>query len=182
LGTISGEWVELWWTPKTRKQLDLFSAEVMPVAPATSVTDNGRNGVHFPVRSGAGALSLTELSQARGSGQADGGLVVRTGMWRFEVARLRASLENQLVSGEYTLNGVESGGQSLLRCDSSQGRLVADPVPAGEPLTIRVEDVPLYATPELLEALETALGTSPFGAKDVLAEARATFVYAPPQP
>lgn len=182
LGTISGGWVELWWTPKSQAQFDLFQATVKPIEPATLVTHNGRKGVRFPIQSATGDPSLTDLSQAHGAGRCAGGMVVQNLIGRFAVTNLRPSLENGVISGQYTLNGVENTSRSLMRCDSSKGRLVAAPVPPGQPQTIRIENVPVYTTPESLAAFEEALGTSRVGLTDVLAYARGEFVYTPPRP
>lgn len=183
LGTISGRWVEFRWSPQAKKQMDLFGATVKPIAPATWVTDdNGRRtGVRFPVRSGTGDPSFENRQAAHGSGQADGGLVVQAPAGRFEVTEPRATLEGEVVSGTCKVNGVESAGESLVRCGSAQGRLLADPVRSGQPQTIRIEDVPVYATAEALEALTTAVGPLPFDTETVLGYASSEVVYTPPQ-
>jgi hypothetical protein len=184
LGTVSGRWLEIRWTPQAKAQMDLFGATVEPIAPATWATDGGgrRVGLRFPIRSGTGDPSLYNRQAAHGSGQGEGGVVVRHLVSRFELTELRPTMADEVVSGAYKVNGVESNGQSLLRCDLSQGRVLAAPVPAGQPQTIQVEDVPVYATPESLEALTTALGPLALSTDTVLGHARSELVYTPPQP
>jgi hypothetical protein len=186
-GTLSEGYVDIWLTPQSKRQLDLYQATVTPIAPATMLTDGDRVGVRFPARSGTGALSLDNLPRSRGTGLADGGLAIQAPMGRFELTQLQPTLGDELASGRCLVNGVESGGESLLRYDLGAGRLLADPVPAGQPLKVRVEEVPVYPTPEALEAFKTAVGTPPLGAPvftldTVVAHVTAEGVYVPPQP
>lgn len=183
LGTVSGGWMEIRWTPQAKAQLDLFSATIEPIAPATWATDEtgNRAGLRFPVASGTGDPSLSSPQAAHSSSRCEGGMVVRNPTIRFEITDLRPALADQVVSGAYKVNGVESGGESLLRCDLAQGRLLADPVPAGQPQTIRLEGVPLYFTPESLEALTTALGALTIGPGTIVGYAGSEIVYAPPR-
>lgn len=107
--------------------------------------------------------------------------MIRNLTGRFEITDLRPALQDQVVSCAYKVNGVEISGQSLLHCDSLQGRLLAAPVPAGQPQTVRVEGVPVYATPESLTALGTTLGTLLIGPDTVIGYARGEFECTPPQ-
>jgi hypothetical protein len=184
-GTVSDGYVDLWLTSQAQRQLDLWQATATPIAPATALTDGGRKGVRFPIRSGTGELWLNDLSQTHGTGLLDGGMIIRTLTGQFEITQLQPAIENGQASGTYQLNSVEGSGQSLLRYDAATGRLLADPVPAGHPLKVRIEEVPVYPTPESLEALRTAVGTAvgtlPFDLNTVVAHATADFVYTPPQ-
>lgn len=138
--------------------------------------------MRFPIRSGTGEPSLSNPEQARGSGEVDGGVVVRTLTGQYTVTHLRPALDSELVSATYEVNGVESSGQSLLRCGSDGRTIIADPVPAGQPQTIRVENVPLRQTQKALEAFTEALGKPPLGLDTILGRATAEAVYNPPQP
>jgi hypothetical protein len=181
-GTVSDGYVDLWPTSRSQRQLDLWRATMTPIAPATALTDGSRKGVRFPIRSGTGALPLNNLSQTQGTGLLDGGMMIRTLTGQFKIAKLQPAIENGQTSGTYQLNSVESSGQSLLRYDAGAGRLLAEPAPAGQPLNVRIEDVPVYPTPESLEALRSAVGASPFNLNTIVAHATAEFVYIPPQP
>lgn len=180
-GTVSGGHVDIWWTSQAQRQLDLSQATVTPIAPATALRDGTRRGVRFPIRSGTGPLSLDDLSQAQGTGLLDGGLVIRTLTGQFEITQLQPAVDSGVASGTYHVNGVEGSGQSLLRYDAAAGRLLADPVRAGQPLPIRLEDVPVYATPESLEAFTSAYGPPPFDLHTPVAHASGETVYTPPQ-
>ena len=184
LGTVTGGWVEVRWTPQAKEQLDLFGATVEPLAPATWATgdDGGKAGVRFPIVSGRGDPSPDDRQAARGSGRCAGGMVVRTMLTRLEITDLQPTLADEVVSGRYKVNGIESGSQSLLRCDSAQGRLLAAPVPAGRPQTVRIEGVTVHATPESLDAATTALGVLPLSTDTVIGYARGLLVYTPPRP
>lgn len=180
-GTASGGFVEILWTRQVQDQLNLYNATVETLAPATLITKNGRKGVRFPVLSGAGDPSLGNLAAARGSGAVDGGLTVWTARGRLEVTQLRPALENEVISGTCKANGVESGGQPMLRCDSASGTLKANPVRAGQPLPIRMENVPVRPTQELLDMIESTLGApGPLTLGTVLGHATAETVYIPP--
>ena len=183
LGTVSGGWLEIRWTPQAKSQMDLLSVSVEPIAPATWVTDDAgrRMGIRFPGRSGTGDPSVNHWQAAHGDGHADGGVVVRSLTNRFEITDLRPTLDDGVVSAAYKINGVENSSQSLMHGDMSQGRFLADPVPPGQPQTIRVEDVPVYATPESLDAAMTALGSLLIGPDTVLGHARGEVLYTPPR-
>lgn len=194
-GTASEGYVDLWLTPEARGQLEKFQAAMTPIAPATSLTDGDRVGVRFPIRSGTGALSLNNLPRSQGTGLLAGGLVIQGPTGRFEITQLHPTVDNELASGRCMVNGVESGGESLVRCDAGSGRLLADPVPQGQPLKVRIEEVSMYPTPQSLEAFRSAFGAMPSGLggmpslgelpvslDTVLAHATAEFVYVPPQP
>jgi hypothetical protein len=181
-GHVSRGALEFYWSPQTQTHLGLLGATVTAVAPARFVTNKGRKGILFPIRSGTGDPALSNPPQARGSGEADGGLVARTSTGKFEFTRMQCTLEDELISGKCLVNGVESARQSLLRCDSSKGRLLAAPVPPGQPLTVRIEEVPVYPTTESLEAFTTAFGTSPFTPDTILGHATIEAEYIPPRP
>jgi hypothetical protein len=182
-GTLSGGWGEIRWTPEAEAQLDQFNATMEPIAPATWVTDDGRNvGVRFPASSGTGDPSLSDVRNAHGQGQLEGGVRLQTSTGRFEFNQGRLELANQLFSGTCELNGVEYSGQSLMRCDVEQAHVLADPVPAGQPLTIRVVDVPVRLTEQSRDVITAALGSVVFDVDTVLGYASAEAVYTPPQP
>jgi hypothetical protein len=181
-GRISRGSLEFYWSPQTQAQLDLHGVTVTAVAPARFVTNKGRRGVLFPIRSATGDPALSNVPQARGSGEVDGGMVARTPTGKFEFTQMQCTLEDELIFGKCLVNGIESARQSLLRCDSGQGRLLAAPVPPGQPLTVRIEEVPVYPTPESLEAFTTAFGTSPFTPKTVLGHGTIEAEYIPPRP
>lgn len=182
LGSVSGQWTELRWTPQAKAQMDRLGVTIKPIAPATWVTDDSgrRTGVRVPGGSGTGDASVGNWQSAHGRGRADGGLVLQTATGRFEITELEGALADGTLSGICKVNGVESGGQSLVRIDPAKGRILADPVPAGQPQTIRVEDVPVYATPQLLEAVVSAVGPLALGTDTVLGHARGEFLYTPP--
>jgi hypothetical protein len=63
-----------------------------------------------------------------------------------------------------------------------KGKLSTDKVPVGKPLKVRLSEVPLYATPEMLEAYTATFGTSPFSADTVLGYVTVAGTYTPPKP
>ncbi|MBV8930969.1 MAG: hypothetical protein JOZ47_10770 [Kutzneria sp.] len=181
-GTVSSGWVELRYSSEALAQFDHLHAVVEHIAPATAITENGTTvGARFPIHSATGNPALTNLPQAEGNALLDGGVMVRAPMGQFTFTQLRPTLDNELASCTYTVNGVESSGQSLLRCGASQGRLLAHPVPAGQPLSIRIERVPVYPTTESLAAFASAFGTPTFTVDTVLAYLTAEAVYNPPR-
>ncbi|WP_246102762.1 hypothetical protein [Streptomyces piniterrae] len=133
------------------------------------------------MRSATGDPALADLPKAQGRGVLDGGLLVRTPTGEFQITELEPALGDELASGTCTVNGVKSGGQSLLRCSMSEGRLVAEPAQPGRPLKVRLTGVPVRPTEESLKAFTTALGASPFTVDSVLGHLTAEGTYTPPR-
>ncbi|MGW1158565.1 hypothetical protein ACWD48_10120 [Streptomyces sp. NPDC002519] len=179
-GTFSDGWVEVRWTPQAQTQLDRFGAVVEAIAPAQLIKDARGSAVRFPLRSGAGDPSLASLPDAQGTGLLGGGLAVRTATGRFQVTSLESVLHNGQASGTCVVNGADLGHRSVFRCGLAEGRLLADPVPPGRPLPLRLRDLPLRPTSESLEAFATAFGASGFTLGTVLAYVSAEGVYTPP--
>ncbi|MDH6122554.1 hypothetical protein ABH930_006833 [Kitasatospora sp. GAS204A] len=181
-GTVSDGWVEVRWTAQAQAQLDRFEAVVEAVAPAQLVRDSGGSAVRFPVRSGTGDASLTNLPKAQGDGVLDGGVAVRTSSGTFQLVNLESVLQDGVASGKCVVNGVDVGHHAVVRCGLAEGLLTADTVPVGLPLKVQLSEVPLRATPELLEVYTATFGTPAFTADTVLAYVTAQGVYTPPKP
>lgn len=181
LGTISDGWVEVHWTAQTQAQLDHFNAVVEAVAPAQLVSTAQGHGVRFPVRSGSGDPSLENVSKAQGGGALDGGIVVRTPDGTFKLTGLRSDLRGGLTSGKCAVNGVEIGHGSVFECALSDARLSTEDVPPGQPMRVQLAEVPLRATPALMEVYAATFGEPKFTTDTVLGHVTAEGVYNPPK-
>ncbi|HWG24366.1 hypothetical protein [Actinospica sp.] len=180
LGSISDGWVEVRWTQEAQTQLEKFGAVVEAVAPARLVTDASGPGVRFPVRSGAGDPSLTELPKAQGDGALEGGIVVRTANGSVTLTELSSDLRSELAAGKCLVNGVSAGHDAAVRCGLAEGVLTTESVPPGKPMKVRLADVPLRPTGEALDVYTAVLGAPPITADTVLAHLTAEGVYHPP--
>jgi hypothetical protein len=181
-GTVSDGWAEVRWTGQVRAELDRLGAVVEAVAPARLVRGSRGAAVRFPVRFGKGDPSLRHLPEAGGSGALEGGIAVRTPAGGFRVVNPESFLRDGVVSGKCTVNGVEVGHHSVFRCGLAEGLLTTGRAPVGQPLTVRIGEVPLRPTPELLEGYTATFGTPVFTADTVLAYVTAEGVYTPPKP
>ncbi|GAB2789749.1 hypothetical protein GCM10027199_77040 [Amycolatopsis magusensis] len=179
-GTVSQGWVELRKTQEGHDALERVGASIEPIAPATLVVSDAGKAVRFPARAATGDPSLTNPSLAQGQGQVDGGLILRTSNGEFRLAELDAGLENGVVSAKYRLDDVEAGVLPMFRCALEEGTLLAEPAPPGQPLEIRLAEVPCRPTPEALQALEAMLGSKVFTPDTVVARLNAAGVYTPP--
>ncbi|MCX2971698.1 MULTISPECIES: hypothetical protein [Streptomyces] len=181
-GTVSDGWVEVRWSETVQAELNRLGAVVEAVAPAELVTSADGPAVRFPVRSGKGDPSLAKLPKAKGGGALDGGVSVRTSLGNVRLTGLESALKDELLSGKGEVNGFTVEHPSVLRCGVEKGKLFTDKVPVGEPLQVRLSEVPLYATPEMLEAYTATYGASTFSADTVLGYVTVTGTYTPPKP
>lgn len=181
LGTISDGWVEVRWTPQAQAQLDRFEAVVEAAAPARLLTDSQGSGVWFPVRFGAGDPSPAEPAKAQGGGGLDGGVVVRTPTGTFRLTDLRSDLQGELASGKCAVNGIDVMHGSVFQCGLAEGVLTTDTVPPGEPMTIRLAEMPLRPTSGLLDMYAATFGAPAFTTDTVLGYVTAQGVYNPPK-
>jgi hypothetical protein len=180
-GTISDGWVEVRWTSRAQAQLDRFGAVVEAVEPARPVEDSRGAAVRFPVRSGTGDPSLTDLPRAQGNGLLDGGIAVRTPTGDLRVTDLGSVLQDELLSGRCVVNGVDVGHRSVFRCGLAEGLLTTGGAAPGRPLRIRLGEVPLRPTDESLETFAATFGAPAFTTDTVLAYVTAEGVYTPPR-
>ncbi|MGV4989122.1 hypothetical protein ACVB8X_43065 [Streptomyces sp. NRAIS4] len=181
LGTLSDGWVEARWTPQAQEQLDRLHAVVEAVAPAQLVKDARGSAVRFPVRSSQGDPSLVNPPKAHGAGMLDGGLTVRTATGTFQVTDISGLLQDGLAAGKCAVNGVDVAHGSVFRCDLAEGLLTTDSAPLGQPMKVRLAEVPLRPTPESVQAFAAALGAPTFTVDTVLAYVTAEGVYTPPK-
>ncbi|MEI7030193.1 hypothetical protein [Streptomyces pratensis] len=181
-GTVADGWVEIRWTEQVQAELDRLGAVVEAEAPAVLVESAGDPAVRFPVRSGAGDPSLTQLPKAEGRGALDGGVSVRTQLGNVRLTELEGALHGALASGRCRVNGVTVEHSPALRCGAEDGKLTTDKAPVGMPLKVRLSEVPLYATSELLDAYAATFGASPFSDGTVLGYVTVAGVYTPPKP
>ncbi|WP_129842649.1 hypothetical protein [Streptomyces sp. RFCAC02] len=179
-GTVSDGWVEIRWTAEAQAELNRLGAVVEATAPALLITDSGDPGVRFPVRSGSGDPSLTDLPAARGEGALDGGLTVRARNGVLRVESLESVLRDGVASGTCVVNGVDVGHRALFRCGLADGVLSTENVPVGSPMRVRVGEVPLHATQELLDAYTESFGAPLVTADTLLARVTAEGLYTPP--
>jgi len=180
LGTISDGWVEVRWTREFQEQLDRTGAVVSAVAPARLVTDADASAVRFPVESGSGDPSLADLPKAHGEGALAGGITIRTTHGTFELTGLRSDLRSGLASGKCAVNGVYTEHGSVLQCGLDEARLTTQSVPPGSPMKVRIAEVPLRATPDLIAAYGSVLGDAPFTTDTTLGYLTAEGMYHPP--
>ncbi|MFH0240888.1 hypothetical protein ACGRHY_00260 [Streptomyces sp. HK10] len=181
-GTISGGWAEVRWTEQVQAELGRLKAVVEAVAPARMVEDSRGQAVRFTAPSGKGSLSLKHLPEAAGSGTMEGGIAIRTQAGGFRVVNPESVLRDGVASGRCVVNGVEVGHRSVFRCALAEGLLTTDGAPAGRPLRVRIGEVPLRPTPELLEVYSATFGTPVFTADTVVAYVTAEGLYTPPKP
>ncbi|MFD5437236.1 hypothetical protein ACFWJ4_34435 [Kitasatospora sp. NPDC127067] len=182
LGTLSNGWVEVRWTPEAQAQLDRFHAMVDVVAPARMVMDRHGPAVHLPIRSAVGDPSLANPPKAHGDGALDGGVSVRTSRGDYRVVNLAGAIKDGLGSGRCEVGGAEMGHRSAFRCGLTEGKLTADPVPAGHPIKVRLTGVPLRPTQEAVDAYTANFGAHPVTVDTVLAYVTAQGTYTPPPP
>lgn len=181
-GTVSDGWAEIRWTEQVQAELDRLGATVEAVAPARLVEDSQGPVVRFPVPFGKGRLPLEHPPEAAGGGTLAGGVVVRTQTGSFRIVNPEAVLRDGVASGKCTVNGLEVEHRSVFRCALAEGLLTTDGAPAGRPLRVRIGEVPLRSTPELLEVCTATFGTPVFTADTVVAYVTAEGVYTPPKP
>ncbi|MET7728612.1 hypothetical protein [Streptomyces mirabilis] len=181
LGTVSDGWVEVRWTPQAQEYLDRFKAVVGAVAPAQLVKDARGPAIRFPVRSGAGDPSLANRSKAHGNGGLDGGIAVSTPEGKVRVNDLEGVLQDGLASGKCVVNGVDVGHRSVFRPGADEGLLTTESVPLGKPMKVRLAEVPLRPTPELVKTFTDTFGAPGLTTDTVLAYATAEGVYTPPK-
>ncbi|MGW1177955.1 hypothetical protein ACWD4P_30050 [Kitasatospora sp. NPDC002543] len=180
LGTLSDGWVEVRWTPEAQAQLDRFHAMVDVVAPARMVHDDRGPAVHLPIRSALGDPSLANPPEAHGDGALDGGVCVSTSKGDYRVVNLVGAIKDGLGSGRCEVSGAEMGHRSAFRCGLTEGELTADPVPAGQPMKVRLSGVPLRPTQEAVDAYTANFGAHPVTVDTVLAYVTAQGTYTPP--
>jgi len=179
-GRISDGWVEVRWTRQAQAQLDRFGAVVEAVSPARLVTDAHGSAVRFPVRTGAGDPSLADLPKAQGDGALSGGIAIRTAGGTFQLTDLRSDLDGETASAKVLVNGIETTHGSAVRCGLAEGALTTETVRPGQPMKVRLADVPLRLTPELVTMYTAAFGAPDFTADTVLAQLTAEGTYHPP--
>ncbi|MER7767436.1 hypothetical protein [Kitasatospora sp. NPDC096140] len=180
LGTVTEGWVEVRWTAEAQAQLDRYKAVVEAIAPARLVRNDRGTAVRLPVRSAEGDPSPADLPKAHGEGALDGGVTLSTSEGTFRVVNLAGAIEDGLASGRCEVGGADMGHRSAFRCGLAEGKLTADPVPAGQPMKVRLSEVPLRATQEVLDALTASCGPHSVTVDTVLAYVTAEGVYTPP--
>ncbi|MFD8378250.1 hypothetical protein ACFV2X_06710 [Streptomyces sp. NPDC059679] len=185
LGTVSEGWAEVRWTEQAQALLDRFQAVVEAVAPAQLVQDAQGRAIRFPVRSGQGDPSADDPSKAHGDRRLDGGVDIRTPDGNVRVTGLAGVLRDGPASGKCVVNGADLGHQAVVRPGLDKGVLKAESVPLGKPMKVRMTDVPLRPTPELVETFSNTFsntfGDADFTTDTVLAHVTAEGVYTPPK-
>ncbi|MFI0454460.1 hypothetical protein [Actinomadura sp. 6N118] len=161
-GSVSDGWVELRWTPQAQAQLKRHQSAIEPIAPAKMIKDADGMGIRVPVRTATSDPSLDKPAQARGSGRLEGGAIMRAPGMEARAADLQATLTKGVIFGKCTVNGKDSGVHPVLHIDSAEGRLVAAPVPPGQPMKIRITGVPVRPTQQALDAFAMASGAPEF--------------------
>ncbi len=181
LGTVSDGWVEVRWTPQGQAVLDREEVVVEPVAPARLVKDARGTAIRFPLRPSEGDPSLADLQRASGAGRLDGGVVFRTPRANFHVEELEGVLRNGEVSGTYVANGAEIRHAPVFRLGLAEGRLSTQSVAPGKPMRVKVAEVPLRPTQELLDRFTHTFGKPSFTLDTVLAHVTGEGLYTPPK-
>ncbi|QNP75371.1 hypothetical protein IAG44_42205 [Streptomyces roseirectus] len=178
LGTVSEASAVVRWTPLGELLLGRFGATVSAVEPAT-LGEDGKS-VRFPVASGEGDPSLVNPGQAHGNGRLAGGVEIRVPEATVRVTELQGFLRDGVAWGTCVVNGLDVGHKAAVRPGLDAGVLQVESVPLGKPMKVKVTDVPLRPTPELVAALATTLGTDEITVDSVLAQVTAEGVYTPP--
>ncbi|MEV7187966.1 hypothetical protein [Kitasatospora sp. NPDC093102] len=179
-GTLSDGWVEVRWTPEAQAQLDRLHAMVDVVAPARMVLNDRGPAVRLPIRSAQGDPSLANPPKAHGDGALNGGVSVRTPQGVYQVVNLAGAIEDGLGSGRCEVGGAEMGQRSAFHCGLAEGKLTAQPVPAGQPMKVRLSGVPLRPTQEAVDAYTANFGAHPVTVDTVLGYVTAEGTYTPP--
>ncbi|MFE6054471.1 hypothetical protein ACFQ6N_27265 [Kitasatospora sp. NPDC056446] len=182
LGSLSEGWVEVRWTPAAQAQLDRYQAVVEEIAPARMVHDERGAAVRLPVRTAQGDPSTADPAKAHGDGSLDGGVTLRTSEGTFRIVNVAGALTDGVASGRCEVGGADMGHRSVFRCGLEEGTLTAEPAPPGQPVRVRVSQVPLRATQEVLDTLTTSFGPHPVTVDTVLAYVTAEGLYTPPPP
>lgn len=146
-------WIEILWTPPAKTEIDRLGITMEPIAPATSVKRNGRLGMRFPLHSVQGDPSSPNPARAQGTGAAAGGFVFRHDFTEVRVTRLEGVIRDERMSGRYMVNGVETGVQPMFRWRAEEGDLSVVPGALGEPVSMKVSDLPVRMTPEMLDLI-----------------------------
>ncbi|MFE4514985.1 hypothetical protein ACFRMQ_12450 [Kitasatospora sp. NPDC056783] len=180
LGTLTDGWVEVRWTPEAQAQLDRFQAMVDVVAPARVVLDRRGPAVRLPIRSATGDPSLANPPKVHGDGALDGGVSVRSSKGVYRVVNVAGAIKDSLASGRCEVSGAEMGHRSAFHCGLTEGKLTAEPVPAGQPMKVRLSGVPLRPTQEAVDAYTANFGAHPVTVDTVLAYVTAQGTYTPP--
>ncbi|MET8981855.1 hypothetical protein ABZX85_40305 [Streptomyces sp. NPDC004539] len=181
LGTVSQASAEIRWTPLGQALLDRFGATVSAVAPAVLGADGA--SVRFPAGSGEGKGDPSPLNPAKahGNGRLAGGVEIRTPEGTVRVTEMQGFLQDGVAWGRCVVNGLDVGHRATVRPGLDAGVLQAESVPPGKPMKVKVTDVPLRPTPELLETLATTFATDEVTLDSVLAWVSAEGVYTPPK-
>lgn len=182
LGTVTEGWLEIRWTAEGQALLDRFQATVEAVAPAKPVKDAQGTGLRFPLATGQGDPSLPNPPKAHGNGRLDGGVQLRAPQGTLKVTELQGLLQDGLASGTCKVNGVEVGHRAMARPNLDKGVLQAENVPLGKPMKLRVTEVPLRPSAELVDTFNGTFGAdAKVTTETVLAHATAEGVYTPPK-
>ncbi|MCF3105450.1 hypothetical protein IPZ58_28235 [Streptomyces roseoverticillatus] len=181
-GTVTGGWVEVWWTPQAQAELDRIGATVEATTPAELVQDGQNRGVRFPVAESVWSPSPTNLGQVQGRGALAGGLSVRARRGEVRLSDMKGFLQGEEATGRYTVNGTDAGVHPVFRVGLAEGRFTMEPAGPGQAVRMGASGVPLYPTKETLEAFSRAFDMKVFSAdtSTALAHVTAEGQYAPP--
>lgn len=168
-GSVSYRSVRIRWTPRALAELDRWDASVEAVPPAALTED----GVWIPGRcSGA--------EPGSGEGVVDGGLLVRAPIGQARIVAPEPELTSGVVSAQCSANGTDLGVRRLFRCGLGEGALAAEPAPPGQPLAVRISEVPARPVRESVDLVERQLGTPLLPVDAVAAHLAVEAVYTPP--
>lgn len=177
-GQSGGGWVEIWPTPQTLAQLDQIGATVEAIAPAELVQrPDGSTGLRMPVTSALGDPSLLDPALAQGNGALDGGIVVRNAHGTVQFTQFDGAVQGGQLSGHCQANNEDQTLQPVLTWHTADLHITLIPGQLGEPLTLRVSDLPVYPTAESIDAFTRVFGTPIFTTGTVMAHINAQGAY-----
>lgn len=153
MGTGEDGWVEIVWTPLAQVGMDRHEITVEPIAPAESIERDGRRGLRFPLHTVQGDPSLAAPAHAQGTGTAEGGFVVRHASTVVRVTRLEGDVRDERLSGRYMVNEVDAGMRPVFMWRVAEGDLSVVPGAPGEPVALKMSDLPVRMTSEMLDLM-----------------------------
>ncbi|WP_146771984.1 hypothetical protein [Lentzea atacamensis] len=183
IGVGEGGWIEIVWAPQAQAEMDQRGATVEAIAPAELIERNGGRGIRFPVRSAQGDPSLSNPAHTQGTGVADGGLILRVASTEVRVTRLAGDVRDEQISGRYMVNDVDAGMQPVFRWRATEGDLAVVPGAPGKPVELKISDLPVRLTSEMLDLWTTSArsyGLPSLSADTVVAHVTAQGRFVPP--
>ncbi|RSM34488.1 hypothetical protein DMA12_48095 [Amycolatopsis balhimycina DSM 5908] len=165
LGTAQDGWLEILWTALVQTETDRRGTTVEAIAPAELIQRDGRRGLRFPLRSAQGDPALANPAHAQGTAAADGGFVLREAAAEVRVTRLAGDVRDEQMSARYMVNNVDSGVRPMFTWHTAEGVLSVVPGVLGAPATLKMSNLPVRMTREMVDLVTTSMRS--FGFPDI---------------